>query len=1371
MKKRLVILAAALLALCVCAVSAGAFSEAAEDSLPRVASGQMHTLVLDGTGNLYATGGDLNGQIGDGDEEDNYGFLDPEPWEPDQEAPALIMSGVTTVAAHGNYSMAVTESGDLYEWGLVWTNGGNNAENVWSPRKILSGVRAVTVGGNGIGMQSVVALMNDGTLMARGNNSSGQLGFEDTEYREAFTAVEGVSDVAAVSMGENDCMLLKTDGTVWVTGGSRSPGFKKVAGLPSCRSISAGSYAFYALTDSGRLYSWGSNFYGQLGVGETQYESNPDPLFVMEHVASVSGGHTNAFAVTTDGKLYGWGWNDCGQLALGYTRNGKALGYNTPMYITGFVDSVYCEGSTVLAVKHDGTLWGWGTNSRGVLGQRDNGSAITVPRRIRDCVLPRGSLYLPDCTAMTVWNGHKYAFFDSAMTWKEAERFCEDRDGHLVAITSLEEQEAVEELISSAAHSESWLGLAINGKRWVTGEHYEEYSNWDDGYAPQNGCALMRRTERYRWRYPVDQETCTFVCEWENTDVTVSFYLNNGTWEMAQRIVNPEGGFLTAPEEPKREGYIFSGWYPNSACYGRAWDFDRDTMTESGALYAHWRRSGFDFDRDIVSYSNNSLFFGSGHVYDYASAELFNTILYEQMKSDPSMIAFALQASASDLAYAYKMNRVYEDEMGNGLCFGSCVLMGLNYYGCIDLDSLGYACPGEIEWPKNDAKVLSLLCDLHMLQRSSRVFAKTRCTRSYALRSFRDSYIPSTEKELWEAAAESIRQGKPAIITLYYKGHFQDDYTYSRGPDHEVFAFGMDTEPDGTMIFHIADPNNLGLETLRKSNPDAFGHNPVSNETITGELYVSKDGDLLDYKEYMAADAGDPPEGVCAVITDFSPFTTYNIPCVKSWSEAVARGSASLMEDETADDETISGQAGDVLLYVSCPDFTVSDPSGEWSETVTGGALPESSQMVRGSVSENTYLYLLPRGMTGCVVTPRNVGDETVKTAVIYYRTDVQRDCFGVTASGGAQVELAVEDSVCTVRVAGAEGTSEIAAAGWNVHSVSGNFYTTALSVQASEYTARCNLTYHALTVPDGETIGPVTFRLSDLWNTNELTGDVQSNKLNITCGGKEITLQYVKPGQRAATYLKQTRTFSVSFLGVGTEGMTTLTDLSEKSIVDLPEKMPRRPGYRFDCWSSRDSARIPVPSGLTLKALRGGPYNLQDYNNALYATWIRESDKVVRFTVGDMNRTVHVTYDTDFPESAVPTAESLGLDNVTWNSEELTALLNHPVTEDVTISGSTAAKEGDAEIIFADLAVNQTAEIHVPGFANMSLVLVAAWYDEEGRMLHADRNETVINAGGSRLVSLLKPETASSVKVMLLDENAQPICESEAAFVTLAGQ
>ena len=129
--------------------------------------------------------------------------------------------------------------------------------------------------------------------------------------------------------------------------------------------VSAGDTFSMAIKTDGSLWTWGYNTRGQLGNGKTDPAkmANPVPRRIMYDVTAVSAGYEYALAIKTDGSLWAWGKNDNGQLGDGTSTN-----RNAPVKIMDGVSSVSAGYGHTMAIKTDGSLWTWGDNSDGALG-------------------------------------------------------------------------------------------------------------------------------------------------------------------------------------------------------------------------------------------------------------------------------------------------------------------------------------------------------------------------------------------------------------------------------------------------------------------------------------------------------------------------------------------------------------------------------------------------------------------------------------------------------------------------------------------------------------------------------------------------------------------------------------------------------------------------------------------------------------------------------------------------------------------------------------------------------------------------------------------------------------------------------------------
>jgi alpha-tubulin suppressor-like RCC1 family protein len=122
----------------------------------------------------------------------------------------------------------------------------------------------------------------------------------------------------------------------------------------------------------GTLWAWGRNDYGQIGDGtRTPYADTPGPLRpvrIGSGFASVAAGYSFTLAVKADGTLWSWGYGHWGELGTGPAAVGT-VSLSPAQVGTGFARAaVGLEFST--AVKRDGTLWTWGRNAAGQLGDQ-----------------------------------------------------------------------------------------------------------------------------------------------------------------------------------------------------------------------------------------------------------------------------------------------------------------------------------------------------------------------------------------------------------------------------------------------------------------------------------------------------------------------------------------------------------------------------------------------------------------------------------------------------------------------------------------------------------------------------------------------------------------------------------------------------------------------------------------------------------------------------------------------------------------------------------------------------------------------------------------------------------------------------------------
>lgn len=120
---------------------------------------------------------------------------------------------------------------------------------------------------------------------------------------------------------------------------------------------------------------WGSNANGQLGLGSTTDQTTPADLTALTNVTSISAGSTHTLAVHADGTAWAWGDNSFGDLGNGTTANSTV-----PVEVSGLTNvvQVAASGQTdSLALRSDGTVWAWGDNTMGLLGNETEADSST----------------------------------------------------------------------------------------------------------------------------------------------------------------------------------------------------------------------------------------------------------------------------------------------------------------------------------------------------------------------------------------------------------------------------------------------------------------------------------------------------------------------------------------------------------------------------------------------------------------------------------------------------------------------------------------------------------------------------------------------------------------------------------------------------------------------------------------------------------------------------------------------------------------------------------------------------------------------------------------------------------------------------------
>ncbi len=331
---------------------------------------------------VWAWGDNARGQLGDGT-------------TIERRAPVRSgYGGATTVACGSDHSMARGSDGTVWTWGFngIGQLGDSTKTDHINPAQVLS-LANVT---NTAAFDSYsVVVKTDGTVWGWGaftyrNYEPGAT----VGYQTIPTLVPGPANISAVAAGRVHGMALNRDGRVWTWGNSEhgqfgnggkygSPGY--VPALSNVKAIAAGMHHAVVLKADGSVWAWGGNECGELGDGSTIERLSPVQTLGLSNVTAIAAGSTalnidrlwgvsHTLALKNDGTVWAWGNNSDGELGDGTVNN-----RTTPVRVSGLsnVTAIAAGGSHSVARTSDGRVWTWGLNGNGQLGDGTTTSRLT----------------------------------------------------------------------------------------------------------------------------------------------------------------------------------------------------------------------------------------------------------------------------------------------------------------------------------------------------------------------------------------------------------------------------------------------------------------------------------------------------------------------------------------------------------------------------------------------------------------------------------------------------------------------------------------------------------------------------------------------------------------------------------------------------------------------------------------------------------------------------------------------------------------------------------------------------------------------------------------------------------------------------------
>ncbi|WP_437896586.1 RCC1 domain-containing protein [Sorangium sp. So ce124] len=151
----------------------------------------------------------------------------------------------------------------------------------------------------------------------------------------------------------------------------------QVPGLPAIKAISAGGYHSLALDASGSVWAWGQNSYGQIGTGSASSVPQATPVQVpgLPPIKAISAGASHSMALDTSGVIWVWGASSYGQIGNGSSGINQVR--PTSVIVPGGAAAISAGWHHSLAVSTGGSVWSWGRNNYGQIG---NGTSGTTNR-------------------------------------------------------------------------------------------------------------------------------------------------------------------------------------------------------------------------------------------------------------------------------------------------------------------------------------------------------------------------------------------------------------------------------------------------------------------------------------------------------------------------------------------------------------------------------------------------------------------------------------------------------------------------------------------------------------------------------------------------------------------------------------------------------------------------------------------------------------------------------------------------------------------------------------------------------------------------------------------------------------------------------
>jgi alpha-tubulin suppressor-like RCC1 family protein len=282
----------------------------------------------------------------------------------------------------GNSSIVRVPYINVWSWGGAASGklGDNTITNKSSPVSIAGPftdwIQTSAGGSHSLGLRA------NGTAWAWGSNNSSQLGDNSltaASKSSPVSVVGGFADWTRLSAGIQHSIGLRANGTLWAWGintygrlgdgttTNRSSPVAVVGGFADWNSAAAGNVHSLGIRANGTAWAWGANINGRLGDGTTANKSSPVAVVGgFTDWIDLAAGLSQSIGLRANGTIWTWGYNTGGQLG-----DGTAVSKSSPVAVVGgFADWIQISSTSIhtIALRANGTAWAWGSNTSGRLG-------------------------------------------------------------------------------------------------------------------------------------------------------------------------------------------------------------------------------------------------------------------------------------------------------------------------------------------------------------------------------------------------------------------------------------------------------------------------------------------------------------------------------------------------------------------------------------------------------------------------------------------------------------------------------------------------------------------------------------------------------------------------------------------------------------------------------------------------------------------------------------------------------------------------------------------------------------------------------------------------------------------------------------------